>query len=269
MKLLSSDPTSLATVAPMATFKGTVRSSDLPRLVQFLSGLGQSGFLDLTQADCSARLAFNNGRIVAASCGAARGVNAIVELSRLLQEAEFVYAETSSPPEIEFNFSVDDLYEHFDGPEVTGPQTAVCPALGLVDDRRSYAGTATSLHRCFAFTQPRPVSSDEQRDVCLAGRYQSCPRFQAALRAAAENSSSVSPASLVPVTRIELTRAFDSLAALPPPQFTELTEAAPLQATTTDHPKGTWWGVPVLPALALALAAIAAIAWAYLLLAGL
>ena len=53
----------------------------------------------------------------------------------------------------------------------------VCPVLGLVDDRVGYEPSATDAHRCYAFGDPAPLSSEQQERVCLQRGYGNCPRY--------------------------------------------------------------------------------------------
>jgi hypothetical protein len=56
------------------------------------------------------------------------------------------------------------------------PET-VCPFLGLADDRVGYSATTTDEHRCYAFGDPAPLSSEQQERVCLQRGYGNCPRY--------------------------------------------------------------------------------------------
>lgn len=56
------------------------------------------------------------------------------------------------------------------------PET-VCPFLGLADDRVGYSPTTTEQHRCYAFGDPAPLSSEQQERVCLQRGYGNCPRY--------------------------------------------------------------------------------------------
>jgi hypothetical protein len=53
----------------------------------------------------------------------------------------------------------------------------VCPFLGLADDRTGYRDGATEAHRCYAFGDPAPLSSEQQTRVCLERGYGNCPRY--------------------------------------------------------------------------------------------
>ena len=53
----------------------------------------------------------------------------------------------------------------------------VCPFLGLADDRTGFRNGATEAHRCYAFGDPAPLSSEQQTRVCLERGYGNCPRY--------------------------------------------------------------------------------------------
>ena len=246
---------------PMTTFKGVVRGDDLPALVEFLSSLRQTAFLDMSTADWSARLGFRNSRIIAASFDDQRGMQAIGTLRAALQEADFVYAESSSPPEQEFELTAEQIRDRFQQSPLDRPPAVVCPVLGMVDDRRTYATSPTALHRCFAIRPPASVSKAEQREVCLAGGYYGCPRFQGAVQAAASGASTVSAASLVPVRRTEVSQLLEPALALAAPQLVALESAEESDAFAFQSSHR----LPLLPAVAICLAATAMLVWVYVL----
>lgn len=53
----------------------------------------------------------------------------------------------------------------------------VCPFLGLAEDRVGYQPSVTDAHRCYAFGDPAPLSSEQQERVCLQRGYGNCPRY--------------------------------------------------------------------------------------------
>lgn len=53
----------------------------------------------------------------------------------------------------------------------------VCPFLGLAEDRVGYVDGVSPEHRCYAFGDPAPLSSDQQTRVCLDRGYGNCPRY--------------------------------------------------------------------------------------------
>jgi hypothetical protein len=54
---------------------------------------------------------------------------------------------------------------------------AICPFLGLADDRTGYVDGISDDHRCFAFGDPAPISAEQQTRVCQEPGYGNCPRY--------------------------------------------------------------------------------------------
>jgi hypothetical protein len=71
----------------------------------------------------------------------------------------------------------------------------VCPRLGFADDPTRHYSRPTALHRCFASGSAGLVSSQEQRELCLTGRFESCPRFRGGVDAATPPLVSRGPVS--------------------------------------------------------------------------
>ncbi|MGZ8476307.1 MAG: hypothetical protein ACXWWQ_08850, partial [Candidatus Limnocylindria bacterium] len=53
----------------------------------------------------------------------------------------------------------------------------VCPFLGLAYERTAYVDGPSMEHRCFAFGEPAPLSSEQQTRVCQEKGYGQCPRY--------------------------------------------------------------------------------------------
>lgn len=53
----------------------------------------------------------------------------------------------------------------------------VCPFLALADDRVAYRPEPNDEHRCYAFGDPAPLSTEQQSRVCLQRGYGNCPRY--------------------------------------------------------------------------------------------
>lgn len=53
----------------------------------------------------------------------------------------------------------------------------ICPFLGLEGDRAAYIDGVSDEHRCFAFGDPTPLSSEQQTRVCQEPGYGNCPRY--------------------------------------------------------------------------------------------
>ena len=54
---------------------------------------------------------------------------------------------------------------------------AICPFLGLADDRTGYVDGISDDHRCYAFGDPSPISAEQQTRVCQEPGYGNCPRY--------------------------------------------------------------------------------------------
>jgi hypothetical protein len=70
-----------------------------------------------------------------------------------------------------------------------------CPLLGFVDDATRHYSRATAMHRCFAGGRANLVTGETQRELCLSGRYPTCPRFR---NAAVLTSATLPPAGAPP-----------------------------------------------------------------------
>ena len=53
----------------------------------------------------------------------------------------------------------------------------ICPFLGLAYERTAYVEGASIEHRCYAFGDPAPLSSEQQTSVCQERGYGHCPRY--------------------------------------------------------------------------------------------
>jgi len=53
----------------------------------------------------------------------------------------------------------------------------ICPFLGLAHERIGYVDGPSMEHRCFAFGEPAPLSSEQQTRVCQERGYGQCPRY--------------------------------------------------------------------------------------------
>lgn len=53
----------------------------------------------------------------------------------------------------------------------------ICPFLGLAYERTGYVDGPSIEHRCFAFGDPAPLSSEQQTRVCQEKGYGQCPRY--------------------------------------------------------------------------------------------
>jgi Bacterial SH3 domain len=83
---------------------------------------------------------------------------------------------------VRFAASATPVGAHSRGRAAPDPQpltSALCPALGFVDNRDAHYSHPTNLHRCFAGPAPDRVSIRQQREQCLTQTFASCPRFVA------------------------------------------------------------------------------------------
>jgi hypothetical protein len=53
----------------------------------------------------------------------------------------------------------------------------ICPFLGLAYERTGYVDGPSIEHRCFAFGDPAPLSTEQQTRVCQEKGYGQCPRY--------------------------------------------------------------------------------------------
>lgn len=53
----------------------------------------------------------------------------------------------------------------------------ICPFLGLAYERTAYVEGPSIEHRCFAFGDPAPLSTEQQTRVCQERGYGQCPRY--------------------------------------------------------------------------------------------
>ena len=53
----------------------------------------------------------------------------------------------------------------------------ICPFLGLAYERTAYVDGPSIEHRCFAFGEPAPLSTEQQTRVCQERGYGHCPRY--------------------------------------------------------------------------------------------
>ena len=70
----------------------------------------------------------------------------------------------------------DEFQSPFSPELAVGPRAlgAVCPHLGLADDRATHALFATEEHRCYV-AAIRRIEPDHQRRFCLTDRFGACP----------------------------------------------------------------------------------------------
>jgi hypothetical protein len=83
-----------------------------------------------------------------------------------------VFGRKKDPPPAQPDPDRKALYEQL----AQRPET-VCPFLGLADNRVGYVDGPSEDHRCYAYEDVSPLSTDQQRNVCLQRGYANCPRY--------------------------------------------------------------------------------------------
>lgn len=196
----------------MVELKGSLNGIGLPAIVQLIGDLHHSGALQLSRDDFafSGTLLFDDGRLVGAECGDNHGLQAVAACAVDLANADFSFVEAPPPAERTLDLGSEDLkkllaraasggfnttttyengYEHsYENDTAATDQTqsqtqtsldvVACPLLGFADDPTRHYSRATALHRCFATGLASLVTPDEQRELCLSGRFSTCPRFR-------------------------------------------------------------------------------------------
>jgi hypothetical protein len=170
--------------------KGALTGDGLLGIVQLIGELHHSGTLHLTRGGAAGSLAFDAGRLVGATCGDDRGLQAVARCAMDLQGGEFIFAEGAPTLEHTLDLSPADLTRlltridsgDFSLASATHEQQqrdeSTCPALGFADDREHHYSRSTAMHRCYASGAASVVSAQEQRELCLSGRFAACPRFR-------------------------------------------------------------------------------------------
>jgi hypothetical protein len=195
----------------MVELKGSLSGIGLPAIVQLIGELHHSGRLELTKLADRGELGFDDGRLVSASFADQLGLKALAACSRQLADAEFRFVESRHTGERTIEIGAAELQLYLsqllrgDAPpepvsepparaaEVVAP--GPCPFLGFADDPSRHYSRPTALHRCFATGVAGLVTGQEQRELCLAGRYTTCQRYE---------NAPTSPASAVQPERSPL-----------------------------------------------------------------
>jgi len=224
----------------MVELKGSLGSIGLPAIVQLIGELHHSGTLQLGRRDAVGVLDFADGRLVAAEFGQERGLKALASCALTMATADFTFIEAPSTAERTLDLGPAELKKLLDRvrtgdslelePEApVSPGTQIdedvpaCPLLGFADDRDRHYSRITPLHRCYADSLPSLVTSDEQHNLCLSGRYAACARYRNNKRA----SHGATPVGELPPSVVQ---------AAPPPALP--TRAAEAPAPTTRPKMG-------------------------------
>ncbi len=77
----------------MAELSGSLEDIGLTALVRFLADVGSTGLLTLERERAAGNLTFRDGRIIAASFGSARGLDAVEAMAVALPDGWFVYTD--------------------------------------------------------------------------------------------------------------------------------------------------------------------------------
>jgi hypothetical protein len=176
----------------MVELKGSLGGIGLPAIVQLIGELHHTGTLQLVRGDATGRLDFDDGRLVAAEIGQTHGLQALAALAHDFGDADFTFVEGADIGERTLDLGAADLKRlleraqngHLSEPDDATFETGLeeqpqpCPLLGFADDRSRHYSRPTALHRCYAGRGPSLVTAQEQRELCLAGRYAACPRYR-------------------------------------------------------------------------------------------
>ena len=232
----------------MVELKGSLGGIGLPALVQLIGELHHSGTLELGGEEPHGLLAFEEGHLVAAEFGEEHGLPALASCARALKDAEFTFIEGAPTPEQTLDFGPPELKSllqrvmngdfaaaerasnHVDQVEVEH----ACPLLGFADDRSRHYGRATALHRCYASGTPSLITSVEQRDLCLSGRFAACPRYRN-WESPRPNNAAIEPVTLAPTVAAYPSEA-TQLPAAPTSTQPEPERDAPIRVTASVSP---------------------------------
>jgi Domain of unknown function (DUF4388) len=179
----------------MVELKGSLSGIGLPSIVQLIGELHHSGSLVLTRPPARCELGFDDGRLASAAYGDEHGLEALAACTRELADAEFRFVEGPHTGEREIDMSAAELQRYLArvlngevppeplaaSPPVKPSETVApgpCPFLGFADDPSRHYSRPTALHRCFAGGAASLVTGQEQRELCLAGRFATCPRYR-------------------------------------------------------------------------------------------
>jgi hypothetical protein len=197
----------------MVELKGSLSGIGLPAIVQLIGELRHSGSLELSKGSARGVLDFDDGRLVAADFTHESGLVALATLSLDMAEGEFNFVEGVPVHERTLDLTSKDVQAYLkrvaSGENIavgaepppaerdSSPELGACPLLGFADDRARHYSRATALHRCFASGAPSLVTGLEQRELCLGGRYPTCPRYRNASPVNATAVPSSADATLV------------------------------------------------------------------------
>ena len=187
-------PTRTEEQTPVVELTGSLSGIGLLAVVELIGEVHHSGNLELRKSGTAGTLAFDDGRLVAAEYGEHHGLQALADCVTDLSDGDFTFIEGVPTLERTLDVGQSDLKRlldrissgefdlHTNGTgSVNGAQSraeTTCPLLGFADDNARHYSRPTALHRCYSGGAPSLVSAQEQRDLCLSGRFAACPRFR-------------------------------------------------------------------------------------------
>jgi MFS family permease len=92
---------------PAATLQGSLASLGLQPVLRFLCSIDKTGNVVLSRDGWTGRLSLNAGRVISASFGSERGLAALDAILLVLSEANFVFAEETSPSNSSEDFAIE------------------------------------------------------------------------------------------------------------------------------------------------------------------
>jgi hypothetical protein len=104
----------------MVELSGSLGGVDLLPIIRLLAELRQTGSLQLSRGDWSARLDLRDGRVVAASFAEERGLGALTALGLVMRDAEFTYMEGPSPIAADLDLTPERVRGHLETPAGIG-----------------------------------------------------------------------------------------------------------------------------------------------------
>jgi hypothetical protein len=178
----------------LVELKGSLTGIGLLAILQLIGEVRHSGNLELRKDGVNGTLAFDDGRLVAAESGELHGLQALASCVLELSDAEFTFVEGIPTLERTLDLGPAELRNLLD--RITGGDLSqlakgadvsestevraetTCSLLGFADDDARHYSRPTALHRCYSGGAPSLVTIQEQRELCLAGRFASCPRYR-------------------------------------------------------------------------------------------
>ncbi len=196
-------------------FSGARTDGDTASLICSLAAERRSGCLLVWRDDVAAagEVFLARGRLTAATYGTLRGLDALGAILRTLPSGQTQFVGEAVPEQRNLDLPVAGLPARLTalagappvapgraapgagtpaapGPDAapgavmnaadTGAESGPCPKLGFSDDPTRHYSRPTRLHVCHALDTAAPVSNEQQRDLCLTGRFSTCPRLSGA-----------------------------------------------------------------------------------------